>query len=74
MPEWLSVSIGILAGLAIIALAIYVAVRPTVAARPPKPLFPASPDNDQGPTDWARSDGSWGFDSHHPGGGDGHGL
>ena len=35
-PTWLSIALGLIAGLAVLALAIFVSVRPYVAAKPPK--------------------------------------
>jgi hypothetical protein len=52
MSQWLSVSIGILAGVFIIAGAGFFAVRPYLQARPPKPLWPDPADPAQ---DW----GNW---------------
>jgi hypothetical protein len=40
MPEWLSVALGIVGGIALVVGAIYLAIRPYVAARPPKRRFP----------------------------------
>ena len=34
MPLWISIPLGLVAGLAILALVIVVAIRPSVAARP----------------------------------------
>jgi hypothetical protein len=72
MPQWLAVSIGLAAGLVIIAAAIYFAVRPSVAARPREPLFPASPDARNTPSEWGGSDNGSG-DGGHSSGSDGHG-
>lgn len=72
MPQWLSVSIGLAAGLVIIAAAIYFAVRPSVAARPHAPLFPASPDARDTESGWAGSD-NWSGDGSHSSGVDGQG-
>jgi hypothetical protein len=47
MPQWLSVLIGLVAGLAIVAAAIFVAVRPYVSAKPPKPRMPDQADNQE---------------------------
>jgi hypothetical protein len=73
MPQWLCIAIGVAAGLAIVAAAIFLAVRPIVAARPPEPLFPASPDKREILPEWAGSN-SWGGDHDHPAGADGLGY
>ncbi len=48
MPQWLSVLIGSVAGLAVIAAAIFVAVRPYVSAKPPKPRMPDQTESRSG--------------------------
>ncbi len=37
MPQWVSIFIGLAAGIAIIAVAIFIAVRPYVSAKPRRP-------------------------------------
>jgi hypothetical protein len=57
MPQWLSITIGVLLGLAVVFGAIFFAVRPYVQAKPPKPLMP---DPTEGPQDWGASNGGQG--------------
>jgi hypothetical protein len=70
MPQWLSVSLGLAAGLALVVGAVFVAFRPYVQARPPKPRMP-DPSDSKDNYEWA---GAWSSDnSNHSAGGDGHG-
>jgi hypothetical protein len=54
MPQWLSVAIGILIGVAVVAGAIFYAVWPYVQARAPKPMMPYPTE---APRDWSASNG-----------------
>jgi hypothetical protein len=54
MPPWLSIAIGMLLGVAVIFGAIYLAIRPYVQVKPPKPLMP---DPTEGAKDWGASNG-----------------
>ena len=40
MPQWLSISLGVVLGIAVVFGAIYLAIRPYVQARPPKRVLP----------------------------------
>jgi hypothetical protein len=68
MPEFLSVSLGVIFGLAIIAGAIFLAVRPYVQARPPKRRMPDATDAKDDYSNTSMASG----ESHHGSGGDGH--
>jgi hypothetical protein len=52
MPQWLSITIGILLGVTVISGAIFLAIRLYVQAKPPKPLMP---DPREGAKDWGPS-------------------
>jgi hypothetical protein len=54
MPQWLSITIGVLLGVAVISGAIFLAIRPYVQAKPHKPLMP---DPIEGAKDWSASNG-----------------
>jgi len=53
MSRWMDVSIGLLAGVVVVAGAIFFAIRPYVQARPPKPLMPHPSDNKDDMKAWA---------------------
>jgi hypothetical protein len=53
MPQWLSITVGVLLGAAIIFGAIFLAIRPYVQARPPKPLMPDPSGNQDDLKAWA---------------------
>jgi hypothetical protein len=59
MPQWLSITLGILLGMAVIFGAIFLAIRPYVQAKPPKPLMP---DPTDGAKDWGATNGLNGHD------------
>jgi hypothetical protein len=59
MPQWLSISLGILLGVAVLFGAAYLAIRPYVQAKPPKPIMPERMDGAQ---DWGASNGGMGGD------------
>jgi hypothetical protein len=54
VPQWMLISIGIVAGVAVIFGAVFIAVRPYVQAKPPKPRMA---DPTDGPQDWSASNG-----------------
>jgi hypothetical protein len=70
MPQWLSITIGVLLGCAIVFGAIFLAVRPYAQARPPKPLMPDPNDNRDDMKAWIGWQGLIGNDPP-PSGGDG---
>jgi hypothetical protein len=54
MPQWLSILIGILVGVAVVCGTIFFAIRPYVQAKPPKSLLA---DPTEGPQDFSADDG-----------------
>jgi hypothetical protein len=67
MPQWLSLTFGAVVGLALVAGAVFVAVRPYVQARPPKSRMPDPSDfrhDHNSASTWSNGDFSPPADGH----------
>jgi hypothetical protein len=65
MPQWLSISIGLIAGFSIIAGAIFIAVRPYLLPTTPKSRMPDPSDNKDEIAGWGGWSG-WSSDGQPP--------